>query len=83
MLARQPRSQEKLVKNQTKKRADTALLSDRFQSGGEIDTGDFSQIPLRDPREVESGLLPWVTIGGAVRKITQATGIDRDLKERS
>lgn len=73
------------MKNQTKKRADTALLSDRFQSGGEIDTGDFSlscidysQIPLRDPREVESGLLPWVTIGGAVRKITQATGIDRE-----
>lgn len=28
----------------TKKRADTALLSDRFQSSGEVDAGDFFSI---------------------------------------
>ena len=57
------------------------------QSSGELDTGDisllgidYSQIPMRDPREVKSGLLPWATLGGAVHKISQATGIGQGMR---
>lgn len=35
---------------------------------------------MRDLREVKSGLLPWLTLGGAVHKISQATGIGQGTR---
>lgn len=80
------------MKNQTKERAEGALLSERSrpvekQACGEADTGSFSPlcfdyfwIFMRDTGEVESGPFPCVTPGSAVQMTSQAPGVGQGMR---
>lgn len=78
MLAWQPTNQEKPRKEQIQLCSQIASS----ECSGEVDAGDFSLLCVLRflPRVVKSVLLPRVTLGGAVHKVSQATDIDQGMR---